>query len=324
MKIPTQFQFASTVAFILGVMASAAAQTFPQNPIIFVVPFVAGGSVDLVARVVGKRMSETLRQPVVVLNRAGAGGNIGAESVARAASDGYTLLIGSTALAISPALYAKLSYDVAKDFAPISQLVVTPNVLVVQPSVPVKSVKELVALAKAKPGQLRSASAGNGSSNHLALVLFNALAGVDIVHVPYKGASPAVTDVVAGHVDMTFVPTPAAVPFIESRRLRALAVTTAKRSAILPNIPTVAESGVAGYEASSWTALLAPAATPQAVIRRIHESIVESLGSAAVKEVLTKSGAEPIGNTPEEFASILRAETAKWGKVIKAAGITPE
>ncbi len=324
MKRRKQLKFAVTVALGLGLAGGADAQTFPQKPITLVVNFAAGGSVDTVARVVGEGMGEILRQPIVFINRPGAGGNIGAESVARAAPDGYTLLVGSTALAISPALYPKLSYDVANDFAPVSVLVVTPNVLVVHPSIPVNSVDDLVALAKAEPDRLRSASAGIGSSNHLALELFNVMAGVSIAHIPYKGAAPAVSDVLAGHVDMTFVPIPAAVSFIESRQLKPLAVTSAKRSATLPNLPTIAEAGVRGYEASSWVGILAPAATPRPVIARVHEAIVEALGSAQVKETLAKSGAEPVGNTPDEFASMLRSEMAKWNKIIKPAGIKPE
>jgi tripartite-type tricarboxylate transporter receptor subunit TctC len=269
---------------------------------------------------VTQHMSEQWSQPIVLLNRAGAGGNIGAETVARAVPDGYTLLVGSTALAISPSLYKNMSYDPLKDLAPITQLVVTPNLLVVHPAVPAHSVRELIALAKARPGKLRSASAGAGSSNHLALLLFNSLAGVEIAHIPYKGAAPAVTDVLGGHVEMTFVPIPAALPLVQAGKLRALGISTARRSSALPEVPTIAEAGVAGYEAGSWTALLAPAATPRPIVNRIHAAAADSLRSPAVKEVLAKMGAEPVGNTPDEFSRILREETVKWGKVIQAAG----
>jgi len=300
-----------------------AAQSFPERAVTMVAPFPAGGSVDLVARTLAQRMSESWGQPVVVVNRAGAGGNIGAESVARAAPDGHTLLIGSTALAISPSLYKKLGYDVLKDLAPVTHLVTTPNLLVVHPSVPARSVRELVALAKRQPGALKSASAGAGSSNHLALVLFNSLAGVQVTHIPYKGAAPAVADVVGGHVEMTFVPIPAAVSLVQAGKLRALAVSTLKRSTALPDVPTIAESGIPGYESSSWTVLMAPGSTPRPLIMRIHAAAIESLRAPQVRDVLAKTGSEPVGSSPEDLAKLLRDEMAKWGKVMKAAGETP-
>ena len=262
MALRKQFEFGVIIALVLGLRGGADAQTYPKKSVTFIAPFAAGGSVDPVARMIGERMGEIMHQPVVVLNRPGAGGNIGAESVARAAPDGYTLLIGSTALAISPSLYPKLSYDWPRTSRPSASWSRRRTSWWCIPSIPVRSVVDLIALARSKPDQLRSASAGVGTSNHLALVLFNAMAGVSIAHIPYKGASPAVSDVLAGHVDMTFVPIPAAVSFIEFGQLRALAVTSATRSSIMPKLPTVAEAGVAGYEASSWVGLLAPAATP--------------------------------------------------------------
>ena len=289
-----------------------------------VVPFPAGGATDPVARALAQRMSELWKQPVVILNRAGAGGNIGAESVARGASDGHTLLVGTTSLTIGPSLYAKLGYDVLKDFAPVSQATLAPNLLVVHPSVPARSVKELIVLAKSKPGQLISASAGTGTSNHLSLVLFTSLAGVDISHVPYKGAAPAVVDTVGGHAHMTFAPAPASLALVQANRLRVLGVTTDRRFSGLPDVPTIAEGGISGYELTSWVGLLAPSATPPAVIARIHATIVESLRTPALRELLVKSGAEPLGNTPEEFAEALKRELPKWAKVIKAAGIKVE
>ncbi len=238
-----------------------------------IAPFPAGGSVDLVARAVAQQMSELWKQPVVVANRPGAGGNIGAEAVARAAPDGYTLLMGTTALASSPALYSKLAYDLMRDLAPVSLVVTMSNVLVVHPALPARSVAELLALARSRPGMLNSASAGVGSSNHLALVLFTTMTGADIAHVPYKGAAPAVADVMGGHVAMTFVPIAAAVPPVKSGRLRALGVTGAARAATLPDVPTINEAGVAGYEATSWNALLAPGATPRDIVLRIHATL---------------------------------------------------
>jgi len=269
-------------------------------------------------------MSELWRQPVVVLNRAGAGGNIGAEGVARGAADGYTLLVGTTSLAIAPSLYAKLGYDALRDFAPVSQATSAPNLLVVHPSVPAKTVKELVALARARPGDLISASAGTGTSNHLSLLLFINLAKVDITHVPYKGAAPAVADVVGGHAHMTFAPSPASLALVQANRLRVLAVTTTSRWSGLPEVPTVAEAGVPGYELTSWVGLLAPSATPQPVIARLHTAVVDSLATPGVRDVLVKSGAEPVGSRPDEFARHLKLEIARWGKVLKAAGIKAE
>jgi tripartite-type tricarboxylate transporter receptor subunit TctC len=308
----------------LTAFGSVCAQTFPEKPVTLVVPFPAGGATDPVARTLANRMSELWKQPVVVLNRAGAGGNIGAESVARGAADGYTLLVGTTSLAIAPSLYARLGYDVLKDFAPISKVTIAPNLLVVHPSVPVRSVKELVALARSRPGQLISASAGTGTSNHLSLLLFVNLAKVDITHVPYKGAAPAVADTVGGHTHMTFAPAPGSLALVQANRLRVLAVTTARRWSGLPDVPTVAEGGVPGYELTSWVGLLAPSATPQAVTARIHAAVVESLRTPGVRDALVKSGTEPLGNTPEAFAQELRLDLAKWGKTIKEAGLKVE
>ncbi len=304
--------------------ATAAAQGYPEKPVTMIAPFPAGGSVDLVARAVAQQMSEIWKQPVVVVNRPGAGGNIGAEAVARAAPDGYTLLMGTTALASSPALYSRLTYDVTRDLAPVSLVVTMTNVLVVHPSLPARSVPELLALAKTRPGTLNSASAGVGSSNHLALVLFNTMTGAGIAHIPYKGAAPAVADVMGGHVAMTFVPIAAAVPPVKAARLRALGVTGATRSATLPEVPTISEAGVRGYEATSWNALLAPGPTPRDLVLKVNSALVASLHAAKVKEILVNSGAEAAGNSPAELARFLRAEIVKWGKVVKAAGIKPE
>src|SRR5262245_1238398 len=317
-------RFVITMLVAIGAIGNAAAQNYPEKQVVVVVPFPAGGATDPVARALTQRMSEIWKQPVVVLNRAGAGGNIGSESVAKAAPDGYTLLFGTTSLAIGPSLYARLGFDVLKDFAPISQASIAPNILVVHPSVPARSVKELVAIARAKPGQLISASAGTGTSNHLSLVQFMSLAKVDITHVPYKGAAPAVVDTVGGHAHMTFAPAPATLGLVQAGRLRALGVTTPQRFSGLPDIPTIAESGVPGYDLTSWVGFLAPAATPRPVVNRIHSTLVEALRTPSVKDVLLKSGAEPLGNTPEEFHENLKREIPKWNRIIKAAGVTLE
>jgi len=314
---------AFTLALLLGITGSVSAQNYPDKQITVIVPFSAGGSVDLVARTLGKRMSEVWRQPVVVVNRPGASGNIGATSVSRAAPDGYTLLCGSTALSISPSTYKKLSYDVLKDLAPISQLVATPNLLVVHPVMPAKSVRELVALAKARPDLLTAASAGAGTSAHFSLELFKSMAGVKIAHIPYKGAAPSSIAVAGGEVDMALLPIVAVVPLVKAGKLRALGVTTLKRSSALPSVPTISEAGVKGYEASSWSAMLAPAGTPRRIIDLIHAAIVGALDSAEVKSVLSRLGGEPIGSSPDDFARTLRAEIAKWQIVAKRAGIKP-
>ena len=309
----------------LALAASVAgAQNFPDKAVTMIAPFPAGGSVDLVARAVAQQMSELWKQPVVVANRPGAGGNIGAEAVARAAPDGYILLMGTTALASSPALYSKLGYDLMRDLAPVSLVVTMSNVLVVHPALPARSVRELIALAKARPGALNSASAGVGSSNHLALVLFNTMTGAGIAHIPYKGAAPAVADVMGGHVAMTFVPIAAAVAPVKSARLRALGITGAARSPTLPDVPTINEGGVAGYEATSWNALLAPGATPRDLVLKIQATLADSLRAGRVKEILISAGADAAGGTPEELAGFLRTEMVKWGNVVKAADIKPE
>lgn len=305
-------------------VAPGIAQEYPTRQVAIVVPFPAGGSVDPIARALVQQMIEIWSQPVIIVNRPGMGGNVGADSVARAPKDGYTLLMGSTALAISPSLYIKMPYDVLKDLAPVTMMVITPNFLTVHPSLPAKSVKELIALARSRPGVLNSASAGVGTSNHLSLALFNSMASVDIMHVPYKGGAPALTDVMGGHVAMSFFPFTVAMTQVHSGKLRALAVTSAKRSSSVPDIPTVSESGVPGYEATSWSAVMAPAGTPREVINKIQAVIAQSLRATKVKAVLAVNGAEAVGNSPDEFSRMLLAEMVKWVKVVKAAGIKPE
>lgn len=289
-----------------------------------VAPFPAGGSVDLVARALAQQMSENWKQPVIISNRPGASGNIGAEAVARAAPDGYTLLMGTTALSSSPAIYPKLGYDLLRDLAPVSLAVRMTNVLVVHPSLPARSVSELLALARSRPRTLTSASAGVGSSNHLSLVLFTMMSGVEIAHVPYKGAAPAVTDVIGGHVAMTFAPIAAVVSSINAGKLRPLAVTAASRSSLFPGLPTISEAGVPGYDASGWNAMFAPRGTPHEIIRKINTAILESLQAPKVRDILANAGAEAAGNTPEELRRFVQSEMAKWAKVVRAADIRVE
>jgi tripartite-type tricarboxylate transporter receptor subunit TctC len=297
------------------------AQGFPEKPVTMIVPFPAGGSADLIARAVAEHMTAAWKQNVLVTNRPGASGNIGTEAVVRAAADGYTLLYGTTALSSSPAVYSKLGYNVLTDLAPVSMVVNQANVLVVHPSLPAKSVKELIALDRANPKTLNSASAGVGSSNHLALVLFNMLSGSGIGHVPYKGAAPAVADTMGGHVHMTFAPVAAAVPPVEAGKLRALGISSLKRSRTLPNVPTIDEAGVKGYEAGGWNAMLAPANTPRDIVLKVNQAVRAALDSPRVQDLLAKSGTEAVPGTPEEFDRFLKSEVEKWGKVVRAAGL---
>ncbi len=317
-------KLACSLLIAVGLHNTATAQTYPAKSVSMVIPFPAGGAVDIVCRTVAQRLAEIWKQPVTALNRPGAGGNIGVESVVRSPADGYTLLCASTALSINPALTQKLPYDVMRDLLPVSQLVVTPNVLVVHPSVPAKSVRELTALAKSKPDRLTGGSAGSGTSAHLSLELYKSLAGVKIVHVAYKGSAPSLIGVVGGETDIAFLPTSVVNPHVAAGRLRALAVTTAKRSKTLPDVPTMDEAGTKGYEAAAWSAILAPAGTAPAVINTIYAGITESFKSPSVQSTFEKIGGEPIASSPAEFTRYLDAEISKWRKVVAAAGIKPE
>jgi len=304
--------------------AGATAQNYPARPVRLIVPSSPGGGTDISARIIAPRLSEYLGQQVVVENRPGAGTMIGGEVVARSAPDGYTLLMGISTLAINPAIYRKVPYDALRDFAPVSQAVALPNVLVAHPSLPVKTVKELVAFARARPGQINFASAGLGTSPHLSMELFLSMTGLKMVHVPYKGSGPGVTDLVAGHVPLMMPNMLSALPHIKSGRLRALGVTSAKRASRASDIPTIAEAGVPGYEAVQWYGVLAPAGTPRPVITRLHAEVVRVLQQPDIRERFLSDGAEAVGSSPEEFAAFIRAETAKWAKVIKDAGLRPE
>lgn len=309
---------------ILGLCAvtAAAAQTYPAKPIRFIVPFAPGGSTDLVARILAQRLPEALGQAVVVDNRGGAGGVIGAELAARAPADGYTIVLGSPGpLTINPNLLARMPYDTLRDFSPITLATISPFILVLHPSLPVRSVQELVALARVRPGQLNYGSAGNGSVGHFSAEQFKSLAGVNLVHVPYKGAGPAVTDLVGGQLHLMFENLPTVLPHIRSGKLRALAVGTRKRSALVPEYPTISEAGVPGYESSTAFGVLAPAKTPAAVIGRLNQEIVKILNSPDIKERLSAQGLEAAGGTPQQYAAHLKEELAKYGRIVKAAGI---
>jgi tripartite-type tricarboxylate transporter receptor subunit TctC len=319
----------SVLAIVLGAASFAearltsAATAFPARPIRFIVPNAAGGSTDLVARTVSQKITEALGEQVVVDNRPGSGGIIGTELVAKAPADGHTLLMGTIGnLAISPHLYRKLAYDPIKDFAPVAQLASAAYMLVIHPSVPAKSVKELVALARSRPSQLNYASAGSGTGSHLSAELFRSVAGITIVHIPYKGGTPAITDVISGQVQIMFNGIPSSMPHLRSGRIRALAVTTAERSPAAPDLPTIAEAGYPGAESTSWTGVLAPAGTPASVIARLNAEFVRALRTPEVSARLSADGAVPVGSSASEFAAYLRSELAKWGRVIKVSGAT--
>lgn len=305
--------------------ASVQADDFPNKPIRFIVPAAAGGPTDVTARMLAERMSATLGQPVIVEPRAGAGGNVGAEVVAKAQPDGYTILMATIGThAINQTLYKKLPFDPIKDFTPISQVVQYPLLLIVNPNVPAKSVKELIDYAKANPGKLNRASGGNGTSMHLSGELFVHQAGVDMPHVPYKGSAPALTDLVAGHVQVMFDSMITALPLVNAGQLRALGVTGAQRSPVVPNLPTIAEAGVPGYSATGWIGVVAPANTPPAVVEKLHASIVKALTDPALRDKLTAQAAEPVGSSPAEFAAFIRAETDKWAKAVRGANLSIE
>ncbi|MFN7088043.1 MAG: tripartite tricarboxylate transporter substrate binding protein, partial [Burkholderiales bacterium] len=296
-------------------------QAYPTKPIRLIVPSSPGGGTDISARIIAPKLGEYLGQQVVVENRPGAGTMIGGEAVARAAPDGYTLLMGISTLAINPAIYKKVPYDALRDFAPISQAVSLSNVLVTHPSLPPKNVRELIVFVKARPGQINYASAGLGTSPHLSMALFLAMTGLKMVHIPYKGSGPGVVDLVAGHVPVMMPNMLSAQPHIKAGRLRALGVTGTRRANSAPEIPTIAEAGVAGYEAVQWYGVLAPAGTPRDIVGKLHAQIVRALQSAEVKQRLQADGADAVGSSPEEFAAYIRAETEKWAKVVKDADI---
>ena len=305
--------------------AAAAAQAYPSKPIRLMVPFPPGGSTDIVARIVAQRIGAQLGQALVIENRGGAGGTLGTAVVARAPADGYTLTVASTSThVVAPSVYTKLEYDPVKDFAPIGLMAVTPYLLVVNPSVPARTLKELVELLKAKPGRLNYASAGVGSTTHLAMEMLKDASRTYALHIPYNGNGPAGTAVVAGQVEILFGSLPALLPHAKSGRVRALAVGTPKRSPSLPEVPTVAESGYPGFDASLWLALMAPAATPASIIERLNRELNAAVTSRETGEALGKAGAEPVTSAPAELAAMIRDGVGKYAQVVKVAGVKPE
>jgi tripartite-type tricarboxylate transporter receptor subunit TctC len=313
------------LAAILAPAGASAAEAYPAKPIRMVVTFPAGGPSDVIVRIIGQRVNDLHGVTIIADNRGGAGGIVGTEIVARAAPDGYTFLVGTAGgMTINPNLHAKLTYEPFRDFAPVAMLVLNPQVLVVHPSLAAKNVKEFVALAKAKPGQINFASAGAGTATHLGLELFKLTAGINVTHVPYKGGAPALTDLIAGQVQALFVSIPSVLPHVHSGRLRAIAVSTLKRSASAPDVPTVAESGYPGFEYSNWNALFAPANTPPARVKRMNEIIARILSEPDVANKLSAQGADPAPGTPDDLARYMKADDARWKKVIRSAGLRPE
>lgn len=312
----------SVVFLFVGVVSSAFGQSFPDGrPIRLIVPFPPGGSVDTVARWVTQDLSEAWKQPVLVENRAGAGGNVAADAVAKATPDGYTLLITTPGLAAAPSVYKSLPFEPLTDFAPITQLTATYFILVVHPSVPAHSVKELIALAKAQPGKLNYGSSGSGATLHLATEQFKMATGINVVHVPYKGEAPAYTALMAGEIQMALGPVSGLAPHIKAGRLRALAVSTAKRVAEFPNLPTISEAGVPGFEFTSWFGLFAPARTPGEVLTKVQQEMAKMLANPEIARRLAAMGAAPVGSTPDQFSARFKTDIEQYAKIIKAAGI---
>ena len=300
--------------------STASAQPYPSRPIRFIVPFAPGGGNDVIARFIGSRLAEAWGQQIVVDNRAGAGGNIAGEIVARSSPDGYTIFMFNSANAIAPNLYQGLAYDPVRDFQPVVLIAISPFALVVHPSTPAHSVRDLIALAKARPGTLTYASGGNGSATHLAADQFKQMAGIDMIHVPYKGAGPAFVDLVAGQVTMYFSSIPPALPHIKSGRVRALGLSSEKRSSLLPDLPTIAESGVKGYESEVSYGIVVPARTSADIVRKLNAEVVRILAEGDARSRLVSQGADVAAGTPQDYARYMRAEIAKWAKVIRASG----
>ncbi|MGH6771539.1 MAG: Bug family tripartite tricarboxylate transporter substrate binding protein [Xanthobacteraceae bacterium] len=316
-----QLRFLALAAILAFAIAPAAAQDYPTRPVTLVVPYPAGGGNDVLGRLVGEKMSKSLKQTIVIENRGGAGGTIGTRQVAKSAPDGYTMLIATSSLAINPSLYPNVGYDPRKDFAPIGLIASSANVVLVHPSVPARSIRELIELAKKQPGKLNFASTGSGSSVHLAAELFAAMAGVKINHVPYRGSGPALNDLLGGHVTMMFSTLPSAIGIVRGGKVRALAVTGAKRSAVFPELPTIAEAGLPGYEAELHYGLVAPAGTPRAAIDKLNAALRDALNDAGLRERLAREGAVPMPSTPEQYAADIDTEEKKWSKIIRDAGV---
>jgi tripartite-type tricarboxylate transporter receptor subunit TctC len=300
---------------------AAAQDTWPSKPVRLILPFPPGGGTDILGRLISERLSASLGQPVVTENRGGAGGNVGAEAAARSAPDGYTIVLVAPSLAISPSLYSKLNYDPVRDFAPVSLVATVPNVMITHPSVPANTLAEFIQLAKKKPGGMNFGSGGSGTSNHLACELFNIVAGVKLVHIPYKGVNLAMQDVLSGQIHLVVIGVPAAAPHIKAGRLRALALVAPQRAAALPEVPTVAEAGLRDFEVTTWYGILAPAGTPRPVVARLNAEIVRVMHTPEMKERLAAMATDPVTSTPEEFADYIKREIAKWGDVVRKAGL---
>jgi tripartite-type tricarboxylate transporter receptor subunit TctC len=308
------------VALLAAVSVAHAQESYPSKPVRFILPFPPGGPTDILGRLIAERLGAQLGQPVVTENRGGAGGNVGAEAAAKSAPDGYTIVLVAPSLAISPTLYTKLNYDPVKDLAPITLVATVPNVVVTQVAHPA-TLREFIAAAKAKPGVMNFGSGGSGTSNHLAGELFNILAGTNLTHVPYKGVNLAMQDVMAGRIDLVVIGVPAAAPHVKAGKLHALAVIAPQRLPALPDVPTVAEAGLPGFEVTTWYGILAPAGTPRPIIAHLNAELVKAMHSPEMKERLAGIGTEPVTNTPEEFAAYIHAEIAKWGDVIRKANL---
>jgi len=302
----------------------APAQTadgWPNKPLRFILPFPPGGGTDILGRLIADRMTASLGQPVVTENRGGAGGNVGAEAAARSAPDGYTIVLVAPSLAISPSLYSKLNYDPVKDFAPVSLVATVPNVMVTHPSVPADTLAEFIRFAKTKPGGMNFGSGGSGTSNHLAGELFNIVAGVKLVHVPYKGVNLAMNDVLSGQIHLVVIGVPAAAPHIKAGKLRALALVAPQRASALPEVPTVAEAGLPNFEVTTWYGILAPAGTPKPIVTRLNAELVKIMHAPEMKDRLATMATDPVTSTPEEFADYIKREIVKWGEVVRQAGL---
>ena len=314
---------AAVAASALAPLSASAQAAYPTKPVTIIVPFSAGGTTDILARIVGQALNTELGQSVIIDNRAGAGGNIGGALAAKAKPDGYTLFMGTVGThAINESLYKKMPFNPIKDFAPLTRVANVPNLLVANPNQPFKTVKELIAYAKANPGKVNYGSSGSGSSIHLSGDLFKSMAKVDMVHVPYKGSAPAVTDLLGNQIGIMFDNMPSAVQHVRAGKLVPLAVTTAKRSPELPDVPTIAEAGVPGYEATSWFGMFAVAGTPKPVLDRLHAALAKVLKQSDVQKKIAEQGGEVVVDTPEQFAAFIKTETAKWGKVVKESGAT--
>ena len=316
------------IACLLSFTSAALAQSdsattgaWPVKPVRFILPFPPGGGTDILGRLIAERLTAALSQPVVIENRGGAGGNLGAEAAAKSSPDGYTIVLVAPSLAISPSLYSKLAYDPVRDFAPVSLVAVVPNVMVSPGSLPVRTLAEFIALAKTKPGTMNFGSGGSGTSNHLAGELFNIVAGVKLTHIPYKGVNLAMNDALSGEVQLVVIGIPAAAPHIKAGRLRALAVIAPKRSPTLPDVPTAAEAGLSNYEVTTWYGVLAPAGTPRPIVMRLNTELGRVMHAPELRERLATIATDPVTGTPEEFADLIRLEITKWGKVVREAGL---